>query len=168
MTEQIQNAAPQEQQDKLNLGDQVMNFLTGPYFLLHIILAIPWTIQLWTVQAQRAKAKGERWFPQLPKTIMFYDRGYTAQDALKQYHVHYLSFGSSMEIVNGQKELVQSILVPASQFDYADAILHQHGVSIIGKEGSKRRYAMRPPRDYSERNPQRRQPRRAKLGKTYR
>jgi hypothetical protein len=62
-----------------------------------------------------------------------------------------------------------AILLPASQYDYADAVLHQHGVPVLSEPGGKRGYTMRPPRDYEERRPaQRTQPKAAKLGKTYR
>lgn len=158
-----------EEKNELSTNDQLVNALLGADFLLRIILSIPWTVQLWMVQAQRAKAKGERFFPQLPKSILFYDPGCRAQDILNAYHVHNMHFGASLEPVGGAVELVHSVLVPASQFDYADAILHQHGVAILSGAGSKRGYTMRQPRDYNDRKPQTRERRPTiKLGKTYR
>lgn len=156
-----------EEKTELSTSDQLVNAMLGADFLLRIILSIPWTLQMWYVQAQRAKARGERWFPQLPKSLLFYDPGARAQDILNAYHVHNMHFGASLEVVGGAVELVHAVLVPASQFDYADAILHQHGVAILSGAGNKRGYALRPPRDYSQRRPVQRQPR-AKLGKTYR
>ena len=155
-----------EEKDELSTSDQLVNALLGADFLLRIILSIPWTIQSWIVQAQRAKARGERWFPKLPKSIWFYDASGTAQDILNAYHVHNMHFGAHLEMVNGHAELIHAILLPASQYDYADAILHQHGVAILSGAGSKRGYTIRPPRDYGERQPAKPQ-RKAKLGKTY-
>lgn len=157
-----------EEKTELSTSDQLVNAMLGADFMLRLILAIPWTLQMWYVQAQRAKARGERWFPQLPKSIWFYDPSGTGQDILNAYHVHNMHFGAHLEMVNGYAELIHAVLVPASQFDYADAILHQHGVAILSGAGSKRGYAMRPPRDYNERQPAKPQRKSAKLGKTYR
>lgn len=158
-----------EEKTELSTSDQLVNALLGADFLLRIILSIPWTLQLWYVQAQRAKRDGKRFFPQLPKSLWFYDASGTAQDILNAYHVHNMHFGAHLEMVNGYAELIHAVLVPASQYDYADAILHQHGVAVISEPGTKRGYTMRPPRDYGERRPtQRQQSKAAKLGKTYR
>lgn len=158
-----------EEKTELSTSDQLVNALLGADFLLRIILSIPWTLQMWYVQAQRAKARGERWFPKLPKSIWFYDASGTAQDILNAYHVHNMHFGAHLEMVNGYAELIHAVLVPATQYDYADAILHQHGVAVISEPGSKRQYAMRPERDYGNRQPRRKQTQpRAKLGKPYR
>lgn len=158
-----------EEKTELSTSDHLVNLMLGADFLLRIILSIPWTLQMWYVQAQRAKARGERWFPQLPKSLWFYDPSGTGQDILSAYHVHNMHFGAHLEMVNGYAELIHAVLVPASQYDYADAILHQHGVSVISEPGTKRGYTMRPPRDYGERRPtQRQQSKAAKLGKTYR
>jgi len=157
-----------EEKNELSTSDQLVNALLGADFLLRIILSIPWTLQMWYVQAQRAKARGERWFPKLPKSIMFYDPTGTGQDILNAYHVHNMHFGAHLEPIGGRVELVHAVLVPASQYDYADAILHQHGVVILSEAGSKRGYTMRPPRDYSERQPDKPQRKTAKLGKIYR
>lgn len=154
-----------EEKNELSTSDQLVNALLGADFLLRIILSVPWTVQLWIVQAQRAKAKGERFFPQLPKSLMFYDPSGTAQDILSAYHIHNMHFGAHLEPIGGRVELVHAVLVPASQFDYADAILHQHDIAILSEAGSKRGYIMRQPRDYSERPSTQRK---AKLGKTYR
>lgn len=160
---------PVPEKTELSTSDQLVNALLGADFLLRIILSIPWTLQLWYVQAQRARAKGERFFPQLPKSLWFYDASGTAQDTLNAYRVHNMHFGAHLEMVNGYAELIHAVLVPASQYDYADAILHQHGVSVISEPGSKRGYTMRQPRDYSKHRPaQRTPPRPAKLGKTWR
>lgn len=156
-----------EEKTELSTSDQLVNAMLGADFMLRLILAIPWTLQMWYVQAQRAKARGERWFPQLPKSIWFYDPSGTGQDILNAYHVHNMHFGAHLEMVNGYAELIHAVLVPASQYDYADAILHQHGVSVISEPGTKRSYTMRLPRDYSERRPAQRTHPRAKLGKTY-
>lgn len=156
-----------EEKNELSTSDQLVNALLGADFLLRIILSIPWTVQLWIVQAQRAKARGERWFPQLPKSIMFYDPSGTAQDILNAYHVHNMHFGAHLEPIGGRVELVHAVLVPASQYDYADSILYQHGVAILSAAGNKRGYIMRQPRDYSERQPAKPQRKAAKLGKTY-
>lgn len=156
-----------EEKNELSTSDQLVNAMLGADFLLRIILSIPWTIQSWMVQAKRPE--GQRFFPQLPKSLLFYDPGARAQDILKAYHVHNMHFGAHLEMVNGYAEMIHAVLVPASQYDYADAILHQHGVAILSGAGSKRGYTMRQPRDYNDRRPQtkeRRQP--AKLGKTYR
>lgn len=155
-----------EEKTELSTSDQLVNALLGADFLLRIILSIPWTLQMWYVQAQRAKARGERWFPKLPKSLWFYDPS-GGQDILSAYHVHNMHFGAHLEVVNGQTELIHAVLVPASQYDYADAILHQHGVAILSEPGTKRGYIMHQPRDYEERRPAQRQPR-AKLGKPYR
>ncbi len=156
-----------EEKNELSTSDQLVNLMLGADFLLRIILSIPWTIQSWIVQAQRAERDGKRFFPQLPKSILFYDPGCRAQDILNAYHVHNMHFGASLEPVGGAVELVHAVLVPASQFDYADAILHQHGVAILSAAGNKRGYIMRQPRDYSERPSTQRTHPRAKLGKTY-
>jgi hypothetical protein len=156
-----------EEKNELSTSDKLVNALLGADFLLRIILSIPWTLQLWIVQAQRAKREGKRFWPQLPKSILFYYGGLDAQDVLRAYKVHHMHFGASLEPVGGRVELVHAVLVPASQFDYADAILHQHGVTIISEPGNKRGYTMRKPRDYGDRQPQRKQTPRAKLGKTY-
>ena len=157
-----------EEKNELSTSDQLVNALLGADFLLRIILSIPWTLQMWYVQAQRAKRDGKRFFPQLPKSIMFYDSSGTAQDILSAYHVHNMHFGAHLEPIGGHVELVHAVLVPASQYDYADAILHQHGVAILSESGTKRGYTMRQPRDYGNRQPQRRQTQQsAKLGKTY-
>lgn len=158
-----------KEKNELSTSDQLVNFMLGADFLLRIILSVPWTLQLWYTQAQRAKRDSKRFWPQLPKSLLFYDPGARAQDILSAYHVHNMHFGASLEPVGGRVELVHAVLVPASQYDYADAILHQHGVAILSGAGSKRGYTMRQPRDYNDRRPQtkeRRQP--AKLGKTYR
>ena len=157
-----------EEKTELSTSDQLVNALLGADFLLRIILSIPWTLRLWYVQAQRAKARGERWFPKLPKSLWFYAPSGMGQDILNAYHVHNMHFGAHLEIVNGYAELIHAVLVPVTQFDYADAILHQHGVAILSEPGSKRGYTMRQPRDYGERRPvQRTQSKAAKLGKTY-
>lgn len=161
----MDGATVNEEKNELSTSDQLVNALLGADFLLRIILAIPWTLQLWYVQAQRAKRDGKRFFPQLPRSLLFYDSTGTAQDILSAYHVHNMHFGAHLEPIGGRVELVHAVLVPASQFDYADAILHQHGVSILSAAGSKRGYIMRQPRDYSERPSTQRK---AKLGKTYR
>lgn len=158
-----------EEKNELSTNDQLVNLMLGADFLLRIILSVPWTLQLWIVQAQRAKAKGERFFPQLPKSLMFYDPSGTAQDILNAYRVHNMHFGASLEPIGGRVELVHAVLVPASQFDYADAILHQHGVSILSTAGSKRGYTMQPPSGYADRRPETKDRRSTvKLGKTYR
>jgi hypothetical protein len=157
----------EETKNELSASDRLVNALLGADFLLRIILSIPWTIQSWIVQAQRAKRDGKGFFPQLPKSILFYDPGARAQDILNAYHVHNMHFGAHLEPIGGRVELVHAVLVPASQFDYADSILHQHGVSILSGAGSKRGYTMHQPRDYGDRQPQRKQTPRAKLGKTY-
>lgn len=156
-----------EEKNELSAGDQLVNALLGADFLLRIILSIPWTIQSWIVQAQRAGRDGKRFFPQLPKSLLFYDPSGTAQDILKVYHVHNMHFGAHLEPMGGRVELVHAVLVPASQFDYADSILHQNGVSILSGAGNKRGYTMRQPRDYNERQPAKPQRKSAKLGKTY-
>lgn len=158
-----------EEKDELSTSDQLVNALLGADFLLRIILSVPWTLQLWYTQAQRTKRDGKRFWPQLPKSLLFYDLGARAQDILSAYHIHNMHFGAHLEMVNGYAELIHAVLVPATQYDYADAILHQHGVSVISEPGTKRGYTMRPPRDYGERRPtQRQQSKAAKLGKTYR
>lgn len=155
-----------EEKNELSAGDQLVNALLGADFLLRIILSIPWTLQLWMVQAQRAE--GKRFIPQLPKSILFYDPSARAQDILNAYHVHNMHFGAHLEPMGGRVELVHAVLVPASQFDYADAILHQHGVAVLSEAGNKRGYTMRQPREYGERRLETREQRsRAKLGKTY-
>lgn len=162
-----------EEKNELSTSDQLVNALLGADFILRIILSIPWTLQLWYTQAQRAKRDGKRFWPQLPRSIMFYDGGCKVQDILNAYHVHNMHFGASLEVVGGAVELVHAVLLPASQFDYADAILHKHGVAILSSAGSKRGYTMRQPRDYSERRPARRQRSNAaklgssRLGKPY-
>lgn len=162
-----------EEKNELSTSDQLVNALLGADFLLRIILSIPWTVQLWMVQAQRANSK--QFFPQLPKSILFYDPGCRAQDILNAYHVHNMHFGAHLEMVGNQTELIHAVLVPATQYDYADAILHQHGVSVVSEPGTKRGYTMRQPRDYGERRPARRTPKQhsaklgsSQLGKTYR
>ncbi len=157
-----------EEKTQLDATDQCVNALLGADFLLRIILAIPWTLQMWYVQAQRARAKGERFWPRLPRSLWFYDGACKAQDILGAYHVHNMHFGARLEPMGGRVELIHAVLVPASQFEYADAILHQHGVAILSEAGSKRGYTMRPPRDYSERRTAQKAQPRAKLGKTYR
>jgi hypothetical protein len=64
-----------DEKNELSTGDQLVNALLGADFLLRIILSIPWTLQMWYVQAQRTKAKGKRFWPQLPRSIWFYDGG---------------------------------------------------------------------------------------------
>lgn len=155
-----------EEKTELSTSDQLVNALLGADFLLRIILSIPWMLQMWYVQAQQAKANGERWFPQLPKSLWFYDASGTAQNILNAYHVHNMHFGTHLEMVGNQTELIHAVLVPATQYDYADAILHQHGVSVVSEPGAKRGYTMRPPRDY-ERRPAQRTQAKSKLGKTY-
>ena len=154
-----------EEQEDLNLGQQFLNFWSGADFLLHWLLAIPWTLQMWAYQWRKAQAEGKRWFPELPKSILVNDTDCRAQDILNRYRIHNMHFGNSFED-GGQME--HAILLPATQYDYADAILHQHGVAILSGAGNKRGYALRPPRDYSERRPvQRTRTKAAKLGKTY-
>lgn len=155
-----------EEKNELSTSDQLVNALLGADFLLRIILSIPWTLRMWDIQTQRARSKGERFFPQLPRSIWFYDGGCKAQDILNAYHVHNMHFGAHLEMVNGYAELIHAVLVPASQFDYADAVLHQHGVVVLSEPGGKRGYTMRPPRDYGERRPVQKA-QRSKLGKTY-
>ncbi len=155
----------EEKNEQLNLGEWFMNAWSGADFLLHCLLAIPWTVQMWVVQAGRAKARGERFFPQLPKSILVQDADCRAQDILKAYRIHNLHLGNSFALA-GQIE--HAILLPASQYDYADAVLTQHGVAVLSEAGSKRGYTMRQPLDYGERRPAKRTPARAKLGKTYR
>lgn len=158
-----------EEKTELSTSDHLVNLMLSADFLLRIILSIPWTLQLWIHQYRKAKREGKRFFPQLPKSLLFYDPSGTAQDILSAYHVHNMHFGAHLEMVNGYAELIHAVLVPATQYDYADAILHQHGVSVISEPGTKRGYTMRPPRDYGERRPtQRQQSKAAKLGKTYR
>lgn len=154
-------------EENLNFTQQFLNVWSGADFLLHWPLAIPWTLQMWAYQWRKAKAEGWRWFPQFPKSILVYDTDCRAQDILNAYHVHNMHFGNSFEAAGGQTEMEHAILLPASQYDYADAVLTQHGYAVLSEPGSKRGYAMRPPRDYSERRPVQRQLR-AKLGKTYR
>lgn len=157
-----------EEKNELSTSDQLVNALLGADFLLRIILSIPWTLQMWYVQAQRAKVRGERWFPKLPKSIWFYDASGTAQDILNVVSVHNMHFGAHLEMVNGHAELIHAVLVPASQYDYADSILHQHGIAILSGAGTKRGYAMRQPREYAGRSSETRNRRpTAKLGKTY-
>ncbi len=156
-----------EEKTELSTSDQLVNAMLGADFLLRNILSIPWTLQMWSVQAQRATARGKRFSPQLPKSLWFYDPSGTAQDILNAYHVHNMHFGAHLEMVNGYAELIHAVLVPASQYDYADAILHQHGVTVISEPGSKRGYTMRQPRDYGKRRSAQRTQQKAKLGKTY-
>lgn len=157
-----------EEKDELSTSDQLVNALLGADFLLRIILSVPWTLQLWYTQAQRTKRDGKRFWPQLPKSLLFYDLGARAQDILSAYHIHNMHFGAHLEMVNGYAELIHAVLVPASQFDYADSILHQHGIAILSGAGTKRGYAMRQPREYAGRSSETRNRRpTAKLGKTY-
>jgi hypothetical protein len=161
-----------EEQEDLDLGQQFLNVWSGADFLLHWVLAIPWILQMWLYQWQKAKRNGEWWFPQLPKSILVDDTDCRAQDILSAYRIHNMHLGNSFEN-GGQME--HAILLPASQYDYADAVLTQNGVPVLSEAGTKRGYTMRQPRDYSERRPAQRAPKQhgaklgsSQLGKPYR
>lgn len=157
-----------KQNEDLNIGQQFLNLWSGADFLLHWLIAIPWIIQMWIYQYQKARGENKSFFPQLPKSILVYDTDCKAQDVLDRYHIHNMHFGNSFESGNNQTEMEHAILLPASQYDYADAVLTQHGYAVLSEAGTKRGYTMRPPRDYGNRQPQRRQTQQsAKLGKTY-
>jgi len=154
----------------LSKDKQFINLLLGVFYYVLCLVAVVWILLMWWHQWQKAKREGWRFVPQWPRSITFLSDNYSMNGVtglLKQYRVHSFPFVLGWIEHEGGELLECNVLVPASQFDYADAILHQHGVAILSGAGNKRGYALRPPRDYSQRRPVQRQPR-AKLGKTYR
>ena len=154
----------------LSKDKQFINLLLGVFYYVLCLVAVVWILLMWWHQWQKAKREGWRFVPQWPRSITFLSDNYSMNGVtglLKQYRVHSFPFVLGWIEHEGGELLECNVLVPASQYDYADAILHQHGVAILSEPGGKRGYTMRPPRDYEERRPTQRQPR-AKLGKTYR
>lgn len=156
----------------LSKDKQFINLLLGAFYYVLCLVAIVWILLMWWHQWQKAKREGRRFVPQWPRSITFLSTGYSMNGVtglLRQYHVYSFPFVLGWIEHEGGELLECNVLVPATQFDYADAILHQHGVSVISEPGTKRGYTMHQPRDYGERRPaQRPQNKAAKLGKTYR
>lgn len=162
--------AMNEEQDKNELSKAMVigNCLMAIHVLcMRMPLANIWTIRTWLYQRSQGKRIG------IPRPIKFitangWNMGQVAK-LFKQYHVNHFELWQFWTADYGPPGLECTVLVMPSQFDYADAILHQHGVLVTGGAGSKRGYNMRQPRDYNDRRPQTKERRQsAKLGKTYR
>ena len=157
----------EEKKPELTKAMVIGNCLMGIWSFGLMVWANIWTIRTWLYQRQHGQSIG---IPRLLKALNY--SGYSMAQAskiLKAYHVNHLQFWQFWTVEYGDPALEYTILVMPSQYDYADAILHQSGVTVISEPGTKRGYTMRPPRDYGGRRPARRpQNKTAKLGKTYR
>lgn len=162
----------EEEKNELSKDKQFVNLLLGVFYYILCVAAFVWILFMWWQQWQNAKRKGKRSVPQWPKSITFLSENYSMNNVgalLKQYHVHSFPFVLGWTEYEGCELLECSVLVPASQFDYADAILHQHGVALLSGAGSKRGQNVGQPRNYTERRPETKDRRSTvKLGKTYR
>lgn len=156
-----------EEKNELSKAMVIGNCLMAIHvFCMRMPLANIWVIRAWLYRRKHGQRIG------IPRPIRFLTaNGWNmgqVKKLFKQYHVNHFEFWQFWTADYGAPCLECTVLVMPSQFDYADSILHQHGVLVISAAGNKRGYAIRPPRDYGERQPAKPQRKVAKLGKTYR
>ncbi len=133
--------------DQLTRGEEWENVVLAMGSLVSYIAAIQWTLNTWKAQASTSSATGGRKRPHRMEIFVTGGVPGVALEKVRQYGINVQEMGMQWVIDGGVKGLLVSFLVPAPQWEMADAILYQHSGNYIvtSAPGNKRRHQFSKP-----------------------